>query len=48
MGYRDDDFYVPVLFYADDRLLLARTCGEAEDIIQMEIEVAGAWRVWVE
>ena len=28
-GYRDDDFYVPVLFYADDGLLLARSCGEA-------------------
>ena len=25
MGYRDDDFYVPV-FYADDGLLLARSC----------------------
>ena len=34
MGYRDDDFYVPV-FYADDGLLLvARSCGcgEAEDM----------------
>ena len=41
MGYRDDDFYVPVLFYADDGLLLARSCGEAEDMIQMVIEVAG-------
>ena len=39
MGYRDD-FYVPVLFYADDGLLLARSCGEAEDMIQMMIEVA--------
>ena len=37
MGYRD----VPVLFYADDGLLLARSCGEAEDMIQMVIEVAG-------
>ena len=33
MGYRDDDFYVPVLFCADDRLLLARSCGEVEDMI---------------
>ena len=39
MGYRDDDFYVPVLFYADDGLL-ARSCGEDEDVIQMVIEVA--------
>ena len=30
MGYIDDDFYVIVLFYADDVLLLARSCGEAE------------------
>ena len=41
MGYRDDDFYVPVLFYADDGLLLARSCGEAEEMIQMVVEVAG-------
>ena len=33
MGYRDDDFYVLVLFYADDGLLLARSCGEAEETI---------------
>ena len=41
MGYRDDDFYVPVLFYADDGLLLTRSCGEAEDMIKMVVEVAG-------
>ena len=41
MGYRDEDFYVPVLFYADVRLLLARSSGEAEDMIPMVIEVAG-------
>ena len=39
-GYRDDDFYVPVLFYADDGLLLARSCGEAEDMIELVVEVA--------
>ena len=48
MGYRDDDLYVPVLFYADDVLLLARSCGEAEDMIQMVIEHRGSRRVWVE
>ena len=32
---------LPVLFSADDGLLLARSCGEAEDMIQMVIEVAG-------
>ena len=47
MGYRDDDFYVPVLFYADDGLLLARSCEEAEDMIQMviEVDVAGECRL---
>ena len=39
MGYRDDDFYVPVLFDAYNGLLLARSCGEAEDMIQMVKEV---------
>ena len=47
MGYRDDDFYVPVLFYADDGLLLARSCGEAEDMIEMVIP-RGSRRMWVE
>ena len=27
MGYRDEEFYVPALFYADDGLLLARSCA---------------------
>ena len=31
---------VPV-FYADDGLLLARSCEEAEDMIKMVVEVAG-------
>ena len=26
-GYRDDDYYAPVLFYEDDGLLLARACS---------------------
>ena len=30
MCYRDEEFYVPALFYADDGLLLARSCAEAE------------------
>ena len=30
-----------MLFYDDDGLLLARSCGEAQDMIQMVIEVAG-------
>ena len=28
LGYRDEEFYIPVLFYADDELLLARSCEE--------------------
>ena len=39
--YSDDDFYVPVLFYADDWLLLARSSSVAEDMIMFVIEVAG-------
>ena len=40
-GYRENNFYVPVLFYADDGLLLARSCGEVEDMIMLLVEVAG-------
>ena len=40
--YRNDDFYVPVLFHADDGLLLlARSCSKAENVIRLAIEVAG-------
>ena len=41
LGYRDEEFYIPVLFYADDWLLLARSCEKAEEMIQMVVEVAG-------
>ena len=34
----DYDFYVLVLFYADDELLLARSCGEAEEMIKIKIK----------
>ena len=40
LGYRDEEFYIPVLFYADDGLLLARFCEEAEEMIRMVVEVA--------
>ena len=33
LGYRDEELYIPVLFYADDGLLLARSCEEAEEMI---------------
>lgn len=35
-GYRDDNFYVPVLFYGDDGLLLAKSCS---DMIKLVVEV---------
>ena len=41
LGYRDEVFYIPVLFYADDGLLLARSYEEAEEMIQMGVEVVG-------
>ena len=41
MGYRDEEFYVPALFYADDGLLLARSCAEAESMIRVVVGVAG-------
>ena len=41
LGYRDEKFYIPVLFYADDGLLPARSCEEAEEMIRMVVEVAG-------
>ena len=41
MGYRDEEFYVPEMFYADDGLLLARSCVEAESMIGVVVRVAG-------
>ena len=32
LGYRDEEFCIPLLFYADDGLLLAQSCEEAEEI----------------
>ena len=40
-GYRDDDFLCAGVVYADDELLLARSCEEAEDMIRLVVEVAG-------
>ena len=37
LGYRDEEFYIPVLFYADDGLLLARSCEEDRAALQGEI-----------
>ena len=41
LGYRDEKFYVPVLFYADDGLLLAGSSGEAEEMIRVVAEASG-------
>ena len=41
LGYRNEEFYIPVLFYADDGLLLARSCEEAEEMIRKVVEGAG-------
>ena len=41
LGYRDEEFYIPVLFYADDGLPLARSCEDSEEMIRMVVEVAG-------
>ena len=41
LGYRDDEFYIPLLFYADDILLLARFYEEEEEMIRMVVEVVG-------
>ena len=40
LGYRGE-FYVPVLFYADDWLLLAGSSGEAEEMIRVVAEALG-------
>ena len=41
LGYRDEKFYVPVLFYADDGLLLAGSSGEAEEMIRVVVDASG-------
>ena len=40
LGYRDEEFYIPVLFYADDGLLWPDPVRR-EEMIQMVVEVAG-------
>ena len=41
LGYVSEGMRVPVLFYADDGLLLARSTGEAERMIRILEEAAG-------
>ena len=41
LGYWDEEFYIPVLFYADDGLLLALSCEEAEEMIRMVVAILG-------
>lgn len=40
IGYRNEEFYVPVLLYADYELSLARSCTEAEDMIRVVVRMA--------
>ena len=40
LPYRDEEFYIPILSYDDDGLLLSRSCEEAEKMILMVMEVA--------
>ena len=40
MGYRNEEFYVPTLFYANDGLLLAGSCAEAESMIEVVVGMA--------
>lgn len=35
MAYRDNDFYIPTLFYADDGLIIANTLKQAEVMIDL-------------
>ena len=41
MGFRSDLFYIPVLFYADDGLVLAGSVAEAEQMVQTIVQIAG-------
>ena len=41
LGYRSKSFYIPVLFYADDGLILAETLAEAEQMVEIVMQIAG-------
>jgi len=41
MGYRDEKFYIPTLFYADDALMLANSMREAEDMTALMKRLSG-------
>ena len=45
MDYRNEEFYVPAFFYADDGLLLARSCAEAGSMIGVVVGVAERCRL---
>ena len=47
IGYMNEEFHVPVLLFANDGLLLARSCGEAEDVI-IGMVVGAAGRMWLQ
>ena len=39
-GFRNEEVYVPALFYADDGMLIATSVGEMEKMIEVLVEVA--------
>ena len=40
LGFRSSEVYIPVLFYADDGLILSNERGEIEEILRIVREVA--------
>ena len=39
-GFRNEKFHIPVIFYADDGLMLANSHQDAEESIQKLMEIA--------
>ena len=41
VGYRDEAFYIPALFFADDGLLMVNSQKQAEQLLDVMRDVAG-------
>ena len=41
MGYRDEIFYIPALFFADNGLLMANSQKQAEQLLDLMRDAAG-------
>ena len=41
MGYRDEAFYIPALFFPDDGLLMANSQKQAEQLLDVMRDEAG-------